>query len=234
MLVNWRRLLQVLWAATRSNQSILKEINPEYSLEGLILKLKLQYFGHLMWRANSLEKDPDAGKNWRQEKGTTEDEMVGWHHRFRGHEFEETAGDSEVREAWCAAVHGGHRESDVSERLNEPTKEQMCIGSFQTLNLSCKCQRFGALQRVTGTPGPLWRRTTCYMLQAHSAPGHSNLGTQADQAPGMWCPPSSLWPEGTRGSVFFFFFCFFSFFFFWASIYSISFELVYIVYHYLS
>ena len=110
--------------------------------------------------------------------------MVGWNHRFHGHEFEETAGDSEVREAWYAAVLGGHRESDISERLNEPTKEQMCIGSFQTLNLSCLCQRFGALHRVTGTPGPLWRRTTCYMLQAHSAPGH-NLGTQADQAPGM-------------------------------------------------
>ena len=67
----------------RSNQSILKEISPEYSLEGLMLKLELQYFGHLMWR-----KDPDAGKDWRQEeKEMTEDEMVGWHHRLDGHEF---------------------------------------------------------------------------------------------------------------------------------------------------
>ena len=63
----WRRLLRVPWTIRRSNQSTLKEINPEYSLEGLLLKLKLQYFGHLMRRADSLEKT-DAGKDWRQEK----------------------------------------------------------------------------------------------------------------------------------------------------------------------
>ena len=78
----WRRLLRVPWTARRSNQSILKEINPEYSLQGLMLKLKLQYFGHLMWR-----NDPDAGKDWRQEEGTTENEMAGWHHWLNGHEF---------------------------------------------------------------------------------------------------------------------------------------------------
>ena len=66
----WRRLLRVPWTARRSNQSILKEINPEYSLEGLMLKLKLQYFGHLMWRANSLEKTPLLGKiEGRRRKG---------------------------------------------------------------------------------------------------------------------------------------------------------------------
>ena len=59
----WRRLLRVPWTARKSNQSILKEINPEYSLEGLMLKLKLKYFGHLMRKADSLEKDPDAGKD---------------------------------------------------------------------------------------------------------------------------------------------------------------------------
>ena len=83
----WRRLLRVPWIARRSNQSILKEISPEYSLEGLMLKLKLQYYGHLMWRADSFEKT-DAGKDWRQEKWTTEDEMVGWHHWLNGHESE--------------------------------------------------------------------------------------------------------------------------------------------------
>ena len=73
----------------RSNQSILKEINSEYSLEGLMLKLKLQYFGHLMQRTDFTGKDPDGGKDWRQEeKGMTEDEMVGWHHLLNGHEFE--------------------------------------------------------------------------------------------------------------------------------------------------
>ena len=76
----WRRLLRVPWTARRSNQSILKEISLEYSLEGLMLKLKLQYFGHLMRRVDSLEKT-EAGRDWGQEeKGTTEDEMAGWHH----------------------------------------------------------------------------------------------------------------------------------------------------------
>ena len=76
----WRRLLRVPWTVRRSNQSILKEISPGISLEGMMLKLKLQYFGHLMQRADSLEKT-DAGRDWgQQEKGTTEDEMAGWHH----------------------------------------------------------------------------------------------------------------------------------------------------------
>ena len=87
----WRRLLRVPWTARRFNQSIIKEINPEYPLEGLMLNLKLQYFGHLMWRTDvkNLGKDPDARKEWSfEEKGMTEDEMVGWHHRLNGHEFE--------------------------------------------------------------------------------------------------------------------------------------------------
>ena len=91
----WRRLLRVPWIARRSKQSILKEINPECSLEGLMLKQKLQYFGHLMQRADS-GKDPDAGKDWRQEeKGAAEDEMVEWHHQLNGPELEWTLEDSE-------------------------------------------------------------------------------------------------------------------------------------------
>ena len=84
----WRRLSRVLWSARRSTHSILKEISPGCSSEGLMLKLKLQYFGH---HAKSwlIRKDPDSGRDWRQEeKGTTEDEVVGWHHRLDGHEFE--------------------------------------------------------------------------------------------------------------------------------------------------
>ena len=87
--------MRVPWTARRSNQSILKEISPEYSLEGLMLKLKLQYFGHLMRRTHSLEKTLMLGKiEVRRRKGTTEDKMVGWHHRLNGHEFEQTPGDS--------------------------------------------------------------------------------------------------------------------------------------------
>ena len=79
-LLFWRRLLRVPWNARRSNQSILKEIGPGRSLEGMMLRLKHQYFGNLMQRADSLEKT-DAGRDWGQEeKGTTEDEMAGWHH----------------------------------------------------------------------------------------------------------------------------------------------------------
>ena len=84
----WRSLLRVPWTARRSKQSILKEINPGISLEGLMLKLKLQYFGHFMRRVDSL-KDLDAGRDWGQEeKGTTEDEMAGWHHQLYEHESE--------------------------------------------------------------------------------------------------------------------------------------------------
>ena len=85
----WRTLLRAPWTARRSNQSILKEIRLECSLEGLMLKLKLQYFGHLMGRTDSMEKTLMLGKIERQDKkGMTEDEMAGWHHRLSGHEFE--------------------------------------------------------------------------------------------------------------------------------------------------
>ena len=81
--------------ARRSNQSILKEISSEYSLEGLMLKLKLQYFGHVMQRADSLEKTLMLGEIEGKEEGATEDEMVGWHHRLNGHKFQQTLGDGE-------------------------------------------------------------------------------------------------------------------------------------------
>ena len=84
-----RRLLRVPWRARRSNQSILKEINTEYTLEGLLLK----FTGHLTAKSWLTEKDPDAGKDWRQkEKGVAEDEMVWQHHWLNGHEYEQTPG----------------------------------------------------------------------------------------------------------------------------------------------
>ena len=114
----WRRLLRVPWNARRSNQSILKETSPEYSLERLMLKLKHQYFGHHAknWL---IGKDPDARKDRRQEeKGTTEDEMVGWHHWLDGHEFVQAPELVMDREAWLAAVHGFRKELDMTEWLN--------------------------------------------------------------------------------------------------------------------
>ena len=98
----WRRLLRVPWAARRSDQSILNEISPEYSLEGLLLKLKFQYFDHLMRRTNSFGKDPNAGKDWSQEeKEMTEDEMARWTWVWVN------SGILVMdREAWHAAIHG--------------------------------------------------------------------------------------------------------------------------------
>ena len=84
----WRRLLRIPWTARRSSQSILKEISPEISLEGMMPKLKLQYFGHLMRRVDSLEKT-DSGRDWGQEeKGMTENEMAGWLHGLNGYDCE--------------------------------------------------------------------------------------------------------------------------------------------------
>ena len=108
-----RRLLRVLWTARKSNQSILKEISPEYPLEVLMLKLQLQYFGHLLWRTDSFEKTLMLGKILRQEKkGTTEDKMVGWHYQFNGREFQQTPGDSEGEGSLVCCSPWGHKESD--------------------------------------------------------------------------------------------------------------------------
>ena len=114
----WRRLLRVLWTAKKSSQSILKEISPGCSLEGMMLKLNLQYFGHLMRRVDS-GKDSDAGRNWGQEeKGTTKDEMAGWHHRLDGREFGWTLGVGDGQRGLACCDSWGCKESDTTERLN--------------------------------------------------------------------------------------------------------------------
>ena len=157
----WWRFLQVPWTA-RSNQSVLREINPEYSLEGQVLKLKLQYFGHLMqtgegngnplqysclenprdggaWRAAIYGvsqsrtrlmrlsssssswltgKVPDAGKDWRQKKRASEDEMPGWHHQSKGHELGQTPRNGEGQGDLPCCSPWGHKESDMTEWLN--------------------------------------------------------------------------------------------------------------------
>ena len=103
----WRGLLRVPWSARISNQSILKDISPEYSLE----KTDGEAEAPVLWPRDvkywHTRKDPDAGNDWRQEgKGMTEDEMVGWHHWLHGHEFDQALGVGDGQEAWHAVVHG--------------------------------------------------------------------------------------------------------------------------------
>ena len=109
--VCWRRLLRVPWTARRSNQSIRKEVNLEYSLEGLILKLNTL----ATWCKEPTHcKDPDAGKYGGQEKGMTEDEMVGWHHWLNGYEFEQTLGDSGGQRSQACCSPWSHKESGTN------------------------------------------------------------------------------------------------------------------------
>ena len=110
----WSRLLRVPLTARRSNQSILKEISPGCSLEGLMLKLT-----PILWPPDVKNwltgKDPDAGKDsGLEDKGTTEDEMIGWHHRLNGHEFDQIPGDSEGQKGLACCSSWGHKESDMT------------------------------------------------------------------------------------------------------------------------
>ena len=113
----WRRFLRVPWAARRSHWSILKEINSEYSLEGLMLKC--QYLWPLDAKNWLIGKDPDAGRDWGQEeKGMTEDEMAGWHHWLYGRESDWTPGVGDRQGGLACCNSWGRRESDMTEWLN--------------------------------------------------------------------------------------------------------------------
>ena len=113
----WRSLLRVPWTARRSNQSILK-ISPGCSLEGLMLKLKLQYFVHLMRRVDSLEKTLMLGGIGAEEKEMTEDEMAGWHHWVDAHEFGWTLGVGDGQGGLACCDSWGRKELDTTEQLN--------------------------------------------------------------------------------------------------------------------
>ena len=123
------RFLRVPWTARRLNQSILKEINPEYSLEGL--KLKLQY--RRSWSSPDMKnwlirKDPDAGKDWRrQEKRVTEDEMVRWHHWLSGCEFEQTPGHCGGQRRLVCCSPWGCKEFDMTQRGTNDNNKICCF-----------------------------------------------------------------------------------------------------------
>ena len=108
----WKRLLRVPWTARRSNQSILKEISPEYSLEELMLRVKLQSFGHLMWRANSLEKTLMLEKT--EGKGRRGRQKARWHHQLSGHDFQQALRNGEGQGSLACWSPWGHKESDTT------------------------------------------------------------------------------------------------------------------------
>ena len=115
----WRRLLRVPWTARRSNQSILKEIKPGISLEGMITKAETPVLWLPHEKSWLIGKDSDAGRDWGQEeKGTTEDEMAGWHHWLYGCESEWTLGVGDGQGGLVGCDSWGHKESDMTERLN--------------------------------------------------------------------------------------------------------------------
>ena len=109
-----RRLFRVPWTARRSNHSILKEANPEYSLEGLMTEAEAPILWPLDVKNWLIGKDPDAGKDWGQEKRVTEDEITGWHHQLNGHKSEQTPGDSEGQRSLACYSSWDHKESDMT------------------------------------------------------------------------------------------------------------------------
>ena len=118
-----RRLLKVPWTARRSNQAILREVNPECSVEGLMMKLKFQCFGHLMYTVESLES-PWCWKEWGQkEKKSSEDEIAGWHHGCNGHELGQTSGDGKGQGGLVCCSPWGHKELGMTGQLNKNKKD---------------------------------------------------------------------------------------------------------------
>ena len=128
----WKRLLRVPWTTRRSSQSILKEISPGCSLEGLMLKLEILCPPHV--KSWLIGKDSDAGRDWGQEgKGTTEDAMAGWHHRLDGCEFKWTPGDGNGQEGLACCNSWCHKQLDTTEGLNwTDWTHSVCLGFFPT------------------------------------------------------------------------------------------------------
>ena len=141
------------WTARRSNQSILKEISPGCSLEGLMLKLKLQYFGHLMAKSWLIWKDTDAGKDWGQEeKGTTEDEMVGWHHRVNGHGFRWPPAVGDGQGGLVCFGSWGCKELDTTEWLNWTEPSDCWTWHIDPICTHHPAELYGSIIWAPGSP----------------------------------------------------------------------------------
>ena len=151
----WRRFLRVPLAARRSNQSILKEISPEYLLEGLDAEVEALILWPLDVKNWLIGKDPDAGKDWKQEKGMAEDEMVGWHHWLNGHEFEQTPIDGDGQGSLvCCSPWGRRVRHDWMTELNwYPLFHQgfSCVHNNRFIHTSClvtECQSCADDKRI--------------------------------------------------------------------------------------
>jgi len=164
--VGWR-LLRIPWTVRRSNQSILKEINPEYSLEGLMLKLKLQYFGHLMWRANSLEKTLMLGKiEGRRRRERQRMRWLDGHHRLYRHEFEQAPGSGDGQGNLLCCSPWGHKESDQTQ-LSDWTE----LAPRWHLFLQHSSVQWDISWRLLGITGPVlfsWFRCHLFLSLASS------------------------------------------------------------------
>ena len=149
----WRRLLRVPWTARRSNQSILKEINPEYSLEGLMLKLKLQHFGYLMQRIDWLENTLKLGKiEGRKRSGLQRMRWVGWHHHSMDMNLSKLWKIVKDREAWSAALHGvANSQTQMSDWTTAKSKETAIKNKQQNQRNSEGCVPL-MVSLVTGEP----------------------------------------------------------------------------------
>ena len=153
----WRRLLRVPWTARRSNKSILKEISPGCSLEGLMLKLKPQYFGHLMWRADSCEKTLMLGNIECRRRRGRQDEMVGWHHRLNGHGFGWTPGVGDGQGGLACYGSWGLKESNMTEWLNW-TED---INIYKTIFFKPKMKVLGLMRHI-------FPKIWMYIMKIHS------------------------------------------------------------------
>ena len=163
----WRRLLRIPWRARGLNHPILKESNPQYSLKGLILKLKLQYFGHLMQRVDSLEKTLMLGMIEGRGKWGNRGGEVGQHHGFTGFEFKQGLRDGEGQGSLACCCPWGHKESDMTERLNN--NSLLRVGAALTSH------------------GEIFSWTALLALQCRTATVHS---AQSGDAPGQYCETS--------------------------------------------
>ena len=151
----WRRLLRVPWTARRSNQSILKEISPGCSLEGMMLKLKLPILWPPHVKSWLIGKDSDAGRDWGQEeRGTTEDEMAGWHHWLDRCESEWTPGVGDGQGGLACCSPWGRKASDMTEQLNWTELKPLSL-KMVTKGLELHHMGFEGIQAVHSRVG-LW------------------------------------------------------------------------------